>query len=170
MKYLLCGLGNPGPRYAMTRHNIGAEALTLLAQKYKAWPPDHAQSSFSVGEDQFHLLWPTLFMNQSGQPIHDVYQEINPDQLVVFHDELDFQLGRVEIKRGGSSGGHNGLKSVEEYLGRDFTRVRIGVGRPKTTEGPIIAAYVLSKFQSVEKPRRMGLRAVSVYQQWLKDC
>lgn len=153
--WLIVGLGNPGPRYARTRHNAGfmicerlIEQFSLgrTKQKYKARVVD---GRLGPGGPRAMVLLPETFMNESGQSVAPARGElrIEPDRVVVVHDEIDFPFGRVESRLGGGVGGHNGLKSVRQALGTtDFWRVRVGVGRPESTDPEIVSGYVLGKF------------------------
>jgi PTH1 family peptidyl-tRNA hydrolase len=153
---LLVGLGNPGPEYAVTRHNIGF----LVAQKFaeKAGMSLKRQSCQAIvgnGRVEGHevmVLLPQTYMNRSGISVASAMKckGLGVEDLVVIHDEIDLPFGSVRIKTGGGHGGHNGLRSIMELIGsRDFIRLRIGIGRPV---GPIdVARYVLGPFSSAEK-------------------
>lgn len=158
--WLVVGLGNPGPRYAGTRHNIGHVVLDQLAggQRFKA------RSQAVVCEARLGTLpggapgpavvlaKPTTYMNLSGGPVAGLVRYFGVDvaRVVVVHDELDLDLGRLKLKRGGGEGGHNGLRSVSQSLGsRDYVRVRCGIGRPPGRQDP--ADYVLTGFARREQ-------------------
>jgi peptidyl-tRNA hydrolase, PTH1 family len=132
--FLIVGLGNPGPRYAATRHNIGfrvAEALagsSLWRAKFEA-----ELSQLEVGGVKLVLLKPQTFMNESGRSTQQAadFFRIAPDRVLVLHDELDLPFAQLKLKRGGGEAGHNGLRSVSKHLGtQDYFRLRLGVGRP----------------------------------------
>lgn len=150
--WLIVGLGNPGLRYQQDRHNIGFHVLAQLCQQHDI-PLSRRQFQGLVGhgriEDQRVLLvQPQTYMNLSGQCIAPLVQthQIPLSQILVIHDELDLPFGRMLLKQGGGSGGHNGLKSLDEELGsRDYARLRFGIGRPEDPDQDI-AAYVLSPF------------------------
>ncbi|MFV0316213.1 MAG: aminoacyl-tRNA hydrolase [Microthrixaceae bacterium] len=136
---LVVGLGNPGSRYAGTRHNVGADAvLTIASRCGERMRQDSKVSSETarvrLGSVVAVLALPTTFMNDSGRALSQLLRRHPLDDwtgLVVVHDELDLEPGTVRVKSGGGLAGHNGLRSIEEHLGtRDFTRVRIGVGKP----------------------------------------
>lgn len=152
---LIVGLGNPGRKYNFTRHNIGFMAADYLAEKAGAvfkeskWEADLVKTSLWSGP--LLLAKPTSYMNLSGRPVSSIaaYYQIPPEKIVVIHDDLDLDAGRIKIVCGRGSGGHNGIKSIIEHLGtREFIRVRMGVGRPP---GQVPAAsFVLSKFREDE--------------------
>ncbi|MEW6189235.1 MAG: aminoacyl-tRNA hydrolase [Actinomycetota bacterium] len=156
MGFLVVGLGNPGEQYRDTRHNLGHLVIDRLAQDLvitiKEFPPTSGfiQAEFGrarIDEREVILAKPLTFMNLSGESIKALLDFFNfsPSQLVVVHDDLDLPLGRVRIKAGGGSGGHRGLDSIIVHLKTDeFTRVRIGIGRPPGRQDP--AKYVLNPF------------------------
>lgn len=134
---LVVGLGNPGPKYDRTRHNVGFWFLDALAQKYAV--SFRLQSKMNgelaaarSGSAQFYLAKPTTFMNLSGQCVAASanYYRIAPQSILVVHDELDLPAGTVRLKQGGGHGGHNGLRDITQHIGKDFLRLRIGVGDP----------------------------------------
>lgn len=151
----MVGLGNPGPRYAGTRHNVGFDVLALLAERWDMpRAKDKYNGRFTVGRihpggPHVALLQPQTYMNESGNaagPARGALQ-LDLDRVVVIHDEIDLPFGRIESRLGGGLAGHNGLKSLKQGLGSaDFRRVRVGVGRPDTTDPEIVSAHVLGKF------------------------
>jgi peptidyl-tRNA hydrolase, PTH1 family len=153
---LLVGLGNPGTKYERTRHNVGfriarqaAERLGIALEQNR-W---HAVlGTGRVKGEQIAVMLPQTYMNASGESVgHAVrFWKVEPDALVVAHDELDLDLGRLQVKVGGGDGGHNGLKSLRQHLGPDFLRVRFGIGRPPPGWDP--ADFVLAKFWPEEEP------------------
>jgi len=166
---LIVGLGNPGPRYAATRHNFGFMALDALIARAEelGGAPRPALSSrkdlvavtLSLpvlpggGFAQFVCVKPLTFMNLSGRAVRAAcdFYKLDPTTLLVMHDELDLPLGRMRIKRGGGNAGHNGLKSLTQELGTpDFFRLRLGIGRPQPDYD--VAGYVLEAFRSEEIP------------------
>ncbi len=160
-KWLVVGLGNPGPTYARHRHNVGAMALAELADRRRISLRRHkthalvgqGRLSSDPGETSVVLAQPLSFMNQSGGPVSQVltYFSVTPDHLVVIHDELDVPFGSVRLKFGGGEGGHNGLRSISAALGtRDYHRIRLGIGRPPGRQDP--ADFVLHDFSRVERP------------------
>jgi PTH1 family peptidyl-tRNA hydrolase len=147
---LIIGLGNPGAKYQHNRHNIGFLALDYLIQQFNA---RKINSSFK-GElykcADFLLLKPVTYMNLSGESAVLVknYYKIENENIIVIHDDIDLKTGALKFKRGGSHGGHNGLKSLDRHIGNDYWRVRIGVGRPERKE--MVVNYVLSDFTDEE--------------------
>ncbi len=133
---LWVGLGNPGTQYAMNRHNVGFMALDAMAEVHGFGP---VQKKFSgwlqegrIGGDKVLLLKPATYMNESGRAVGEAlrFYKLGIDALTVFHDELDLPPFKVKVKRGGGTAGHNGLRSIDQHLGPDFRRVRIGIGHP----------------------------------------
>lgn len=155
-RYLVIGLGNPGPRYAGTRHNLGFMVLDLLADRIGAKFRSHKTRS-EVIETRLAgvpavLAKPRSFMNESGGPVtalRDFYK-VPLERLVVVHDELDLPYGALRLKRGGGDNGHNGMRAVTKALGsREYLRVRVGIGRPPGRQDP--ADFVLRDFSSTER-------------------
>ncbi|WP_116950103.1 aminoacyl-tRNA hydrolase [Jiangella endophytica] len=158
--WLVVGLGNPGPTYAGTRHNVGAMVVDLLAERAGSPLKSQRKLRADVAEVRLGgvpgsravLAKPHTYMNESGGPVAllaDFYK-IAPDHLVVVHDELDLPFGTVRLKLGGGDNGHNGLRSVRARIGTgDYCRLRFGIGRPPGRMDP--AAYVLKPFSTVEK-------------------
>jgi len=159
---VIVGLGNPGSRYAFTRHNIGFILLDLIAQDFGATFSakglgQKSESEFcevNIAGKNALLLKPQTFMNLSGRSLMKLYQ-FNPElrklDLIVAHDEVDLPYAQVRIKRGGSDAGHNGLKSLRQELGNgESIRIRMGVGRPVAGSPISVAEYVLGKFPKDE--------------------
>lgn len=158
--FAVVGLGNPGPRYEATRHNIGQHVVHLLAHRAGTSLSAHKQSntqaaSLRVGSppgERVILGISNGYMNTSGGPVSSLlsYFKVEPENLIVVHDELDLPFGTLKLKRGGGAGGHNGLKDISKSLGtQDFIRLRFGIGRPPGRQNP--ADYVLSDFSSTER-------------------
>ena len=155
---LVVGLGNPGPRYETTRHNVGFLVADILAERIGSGFKVHKKSGAEVttgrlGGRSVVLAKPRTYMNESGRHIGPLakFYSVEPADIVVIHDELDIDFGRIRLKFGGGEGGHNGLRSIASALGtKDFQRVRIGVGRPPGRQDP--AAFVLENFNSKERP------------------
>lgn len=151
---LFVGLGNPGSTYEDTRHNIGFKVIDKLVSTSGA--RDVSKSTFN-GELKKHgtllLLKPTTFMNLSGKSVQAVknFYKIDMNQVIVIHDDIDLAFGAVKFKIGGSDGGHNGLKSIDALVGREYMRVRVGVGRPEHKAQ--VASYVLGEFDKEENKR-----------------
>jgi PTH1 family peptidyl-tRNA hydrolase len=152
------GLGNPGSRYERTRHNVGAEAVTLLASRYgTSLRASRGTRSLAcevrVGDHLLALAFPQTFMNDSGLAVAALVRRHGIEdlgQLVVVHDELDLPVGRVKVKVGGGTAGHNGLRSIQAHLhGTGFVRVRIGIGKPPSRQGGV--DYVLSMPRGKER-------------------
>jgi peptidyl-tRNA hydrolase, PTH1 family len=147
--YLVVGLGNPGPRYRDTRHNLGRKAVELVAEQLGgSWRSRWSGLSSEVrdGDQRLVLLVPETFMNDSGRSVAPAlrFAKLPAERLVVVHDELDLELGDVRAKRGGGLAGHNGLRSLADALGtQDFLRVRIGIGRPQRGDQRPVADWVL---------------------------
>lgn len=158
---MLAGLGNPGNRYHLTRHNAGFCVLDYIANSLQAeWKikPSETESALiylnsteGVERVQFAAVKPLSFMNLSGQPIQKAlkYFRVEPSNMLVIHDEIELPLGEIRLKEGGGHRGHNGLRDIIAKVGADFFRLRIGVGRPQTNQE--VASYVLSPFDSLEQ-------------------
>jgi PTH1 family peptidyl-tRNA hydrolase len=155
---LVVGLGNPGENYARTRHNLGFMVADLLAARLGAKFKAHKRSGAEVvtGRLAGHpivLAKPRCYMNESGRQVGPLakFYSVQPADIIVLHDELDIDFGRIRLKIGGGEGGHNGLRSVASALGtKDFLRVRIGIGRPPGRRDP--ATFVLENFTAAERP------------------
>jgi PTH1 family peptidyl-tRNA hydrolase len=158
--WLVVGLGNPGPSFAATRHNIGRVVVELLAQRVGASFKAHRRRRADVVETRLGdqpgtraiLARPRTYMNESGRSVASVrdFYQVDHDHLVVVHDELDLPYGTLRIKLGGGDNGHNGLRSVRAALGTgDFLRVRFGIGRPPGRMDP--AVFVLKPFSASER-------------------
>ena len=154
--WLVVGLGNPGSRYAGTRHNVGFEVAALLAQR---WDLPRAKSKYAglltegrtrPGGPRVAILLPQTYMNEAGRsvgPARGAYQ-LPLERVLVVHDEIDLPFGEVQTRVGGGLAGHNGLKSLRDGLGgTDFARVRVGVSRPDSTDPDVVASYVLAGFR-----------------------
>lgn len=155
-RYLVVGLGNPGPRYAATRHNAGFFVVDLLAERMGGKFKLH-KSRCDVLEGRLAgasavLAKPRSYMNESGGPVVAVarFYKVPIDRIVVVHDDLDLPFGSLRLKLGGGDGGHNGLRSVSSALGsKDYLRVRFGIGRPPGRQDP--ADFVLREFGAAER-------------------
>ena len=151
---LVVGLGNPGSRYARNRHNIGFMAVEAIARRHGAatfrsrFKGELAE--ISIGGERRLLLKPQTFMNASGESVGEAarFYKMLPDEIVVIHDEIDLRPGKLRVKRGGGSAGHNGLRSIDAMLAADYWRVRIGVGHPGIKE--LVQPYVLQNFSGEE--------------------
>jgi peptidyl-tRNA hydrolase, PTH1 family len=155
-RWLVVGLGNPGPRYAATRHNAGALVVDEIAERVGGSFKTH-RSRTEILEGRFAgvpivLAKPLAYMNESGGPVVNAarFFKVGVERIVLVHDDLDLPFGAVRLKRGGGEGGHNGLRSASAALGtKDYLRVRFGVGRPPGRQDP--ADYVLREFSSTER-------------------
>ncbi|MGO0574839.1 aminoacyl-tRNA hydrolase [Ornithinimicrobium panacihumi] len=162
--WLIVGLGNPGPKYAGNRHNIGAMVVAEQAHAAGATLKQHKAARAWAAEIRLGtapgglpgpravIAQPMTYMNVSGGPVAGLakFYKIPLEQIVVVHDELDIEPGQVRLKRGGGEGGHNGLRSISQSLGsKDYLRVRLGIGRPPGRQDP--ADYVLSDFPTRDK-------------------
>ncbi len=154
---LVVGLGNPGPNYARTRHNLGYLVADRLAARLGSTFKTHKRSGADIVTGRLAgcsvvLAKPRSYMNDSGRQVAPLakFYSVPPADIVVIHDDLDLDFGRIRLKLGGGEGGHNGLRSVAAALGtKDFQRVRIGIGRPPGRKDP--AAFVLENFTPSER-------------------
>jgi PTH1 family peptidyl-tRNA hydrolase len=152
--FLICGLGNPGKKFINTRHNIGFQLLDKLSDFYNfsSYKKDNKKEIFkgSINNNTCLLMKPLNFMNLSGQPIQEIinFYKIERNKLFIIHDDLDLDLGQVKIKFGGGNGGHNGLSNIDEMIGVNYYRLRIGIDHPGTKQQ--VSNYVLNKFTETE--------------------
>lgn len=162
---LLVGLGNPGKEYDLTRHNVGFLALDEFVAKSDEMEPWILKKDLKcelsqgrVGETRVLAIKPTTFMNLSGEAVQAVmhFYKIHPDQIAVLHDELDIDFGQIRLRVGGSSAGHNGIKSVTQHIGEQYGRIRIGVG-PKKPAKIKSEDFVLQKFSAEEQEQLPNL-------------
>jgi PTH1 family peptidyl-tRNA hydrolase len=153
---LFVGLGNPGTRYAGNRHNVGFMAVDAIARRHGIGPWRRRFQGVSaegpIDGQRVLLLLPGTFMNESGRAVAEAahFFKLAPDQVVVFHDEIDLPPAKLRVKTGGGNAGHNGLRSITAHIGNDYGRVRIGVGHPGARE--LVQPYVLSDFAKSERP------------------
>ncbi len=146
---LIVGLGNPGSAYKQNRHNIGFMVIDELIRKYNAQKLSSSSFHGELFKFQNHfLLKPLTYMNLSGNSIVAVKKFYKVDEVVVIHDDLDLPFGSLRFKHGGGHGGHNGLKSTDEMISKEYARVRLGIGKPEHKAQ--VASYVLSDFSSLE--------------------
>ncbi|MDJ0427600.1 aminoacyl-tRNA hydrolase [Rhodococcus fascians] len=154
---LIVGLGNPGPQYDKTRHNVGFMVADALAGRVGSSFSSHKKSNSDIVQARLEgrsvvVAKPRTFMNLSGQPVAALarFFSVDPANIVVVHDELDIDFGALRLKLGGGEGGHNGLRSISQHLGtKDYLRVRVGVGRPPGRMDP--ASFVLKPFSTPER-------------------
>jgi PTH1 family peptidyl-tRNA hydrolase len=154
--WLVVGLGNPGDRYARTRHNVGFEVAKLVAERLGLPKFKNKYGGLYAEGNGVAVLLPQTYMNDSGNSVSPARGalRLDLDHVLVVHDEIDLPFGRVELRTGGGLAGHNGLKSVKRGLGSgEFGRVRVGVGRPDSTDPEIVSGYVLGRFS--EDPREL---------------
>lgn len=155
--WLLAGLGNPGPRYADHRHNIGFQLIDALAEAYQfpAFTTKHHAlvSKGRIEQSDCLLCKPQTYMNESGRAVQAAsrFFSIPTDQILVLHDELDLPFGKIKLKQGGGHGGHNGLKSIDAHCGNNYWRLRFGIGHPGHKDA--VTGYVLHPFSKEEQQR-----------------
>lgn len=150
---LIVGLGNPGNEYKNTRHNVGFMAIDYLAPADVVWKKEKNALTARTEIDDINaiLVKPQTFMNNSGEAVGPLmaFYKIPLENLVVIHDDMDLKVGTMREKIGGGSAGHNGIKSIDNAVGKDYRRIRIGIGHPRDFESPIDPAdWVLGKFDS----------------------
>jgi peptidyl-tRNA hydrolase, PTH1 family len=151
--WLVVGLGNPGEKYARTRHNVGFEVAKELAERLGLPKFKTKYGGLYTEGKRVAVLLPQTYMNESGNSVGPARGalSVDLDHVIAVHDEIDLPFGKVEVRTGGGLAGHNGLKSLKRGLGSgDFTRVRVGVGRPDTTDPEIVSRYVLGRFSEEE--------------------
>jgi peptidyl-tRNA hydrolase, PTH1 family len=155
---LIAGLGNPGPRYAATRHNVGFRLIDELARQCGV-PASAFKERFHgeiasarLGDQELVLLRPQTFMNESGRSVQAActFYKLKPSDLIVAHDDLDVPFAEVRLKQGGGDGGQRGVRSVTAALGPDYVRIRLGIGRPPPDFRGDVADFVLQAFPSAE--------------------
>ncbi len=157
--YLVVGLGNPGSRYEQSRHNVGFQAVDLLAVRYHARVDrkrfQGCYGRIRMGDRPVLLVKPQTYMNRSGQCVRAFsdYYRVRPAAILVIHDDLDLDFGRIKVVARGGAGGHNGVRSIISHLGtREFARVRFGIGRPgDDQEGMPVERFVLARFSAHEQ-------------------
>ena len=152
---ILVGLGNPGEKYEHNRHNVGFMAVNAIAARYgaPAWRKrfQGLSTEVDIGRQRYLLLKPATYMNESGRAVGEAMRffKISPADVIVFHDEIDLEPGKLRVKFGGGHAGHNGLKSISAHIGNDYQRVRIGVGHPGNRDA--VAHYVLHDFARADR-------------------
>ena len=152
---LLVGLGNPNPENKNNRHNIGFKIINAINQKFglsKQKPKFKGLlTTGKIGDRKVYAIKPLTFMNNSGICIRELieYFKIDAADVIVFHDDLDIDLGKVNVKFGGSSAGHNGIESIDKFIGKDYSRVRIGIGRPDIKN--MVTEHVINNFTDDEE-------------------
>jgi peptidyl-tRNA hydrolase, PTH1 family len=173
---LIAGLGNPGSEYLRTRHNAGYLVVDVLARQYRfpRLKRDYSgrYAAGEIGGRRVGLLQPATYMNASGKSVAAALRalKLTPAQLLVAHDEIDLAFGRLQVRHDGGHGGHNGLRSLHELVGNGFDRVRLGVGRPPSTDPDVVADHVLHPFEeSEDQVRDLVERAASAAAAWVAD-
>jgi PTH1 family peptidyl-tRNA hydrolase len=152
---IFAGLGNPGAQYKANRHNVGFMAADAIARRHSFSPwtkKFHGQvAEGTVGGEKVLLIKPQTFMNLSGQAVGEAmrFYKLTPADVVVLYDELDLAPGKVRVKTGGGAGGHNGIRSLDQHIGKDYRRVRIGIGHPGVKE--LVHSYVLGDFSKADR-------------------
>ena len=153
--FLFVGLGNPTPNSENNRHNIGFKVIDAINRKFglsKQKPKFKGLlTTGNINEKKIYAIKPLTFMNNSGICIRELieYFKIDAQNVIVFHDDLDIDFGKIKTKFGGSSAGHNGIESIDKFIGKDYSRVRIGISKPKTKIA--VSDYVLKDFDEDEK-------------------
>ncbi|CCL35777.1 TPA: aminoacyl-tRNA hydrolase [Clostridioides difficile] len=153
--YVVVGLGNPGKKYEKTRHNVGFDVIDILAKEYNISVTKIKHKALigegRVGTEKVLLVKPQTYMNLSGETLIDIYKyyKVDLSNIVVVYDDIDLEVGKIRIRKKGSGGTHNGMKSITKCLGsNDFPRVRVGVSKPEA--GQDLADFVLSRFRKEE--------------------
>ncbi len=172
---LVVGLGNPGPEYEHTRHNVGYLVVHELARRH-GFPRARRgyEGRFAVGSIAglaVAMLQPTTWMNDSGRSVAAALRALGlpRDRLLVVHDHIDLPFGRLRLTPGGGSGGHNGLKSVTGLIGADYHRLRVGVDRPASYDPDVVAAYVTARFaESRAEVEDLVRRAADAVELWVE--
>ena len=159
---LFVGLGNPTPDSENNRHNVGFKIIDTINKKFslsKQKPKFKGLlTTGNIGNEKIYAIKPLTFMNNSGICIRELieYFKINAEDVIVFHDDLDIEFGKIKAKFGGSSAGHNGIASIDKFIGKDYSRVRIGIGKPKNNIE--VADFVLQNFDEDES---LGIEKIS---------
>jgi peptidyl-tRNA hydrolase, PTH1 family len=163
--WLVVGLGNPGDRYARTRHNVGFVVAKELAERLGLPKFKQKYGGLYTEGKRVAVLLPQTYMNESGNAVGPARGAlgVDLDHVIAVHDEIDLPFGKVEVRTGGGLAGHNGLKSLKQGLGSgEFTRVRVGVGRPDSTDPEVVSRWVLGRFD--QDPRALIEDAVDALQ------
>ena len=153
--FLIVGLGNPGDKYKNTKHNFGFLLTNQIIEDYnlnlKSKKSSYELFSGNISGSEVLILNPLKYMNLSGYPVMEIknFYKIDLSNIIVLHDDIDIKFGRIKIKLGGGNAGHNGLKDIDKFIGKDYYRLRLGIGRPEH-EDYDVADYVLSKFSNNE--------------------
>lgn len=154
--HLIVGLGNPGARHAGNRHNIGFMAVDAIAERHRFGPFrarfEGLAAEGALGPERVVALKPQTYMNESGRAVAAAarFYKVPPARIIVIHDQIDLVSGKMRVKCGGGPGGHNGLRSLDDHLGPDYWRVRLGVGHPGDKD--LVSGYVLHDFPKADRP------------------
>ena len=160
--FLFVGLGNPTPNSENNRHNIGFKVIDAINSKFKLSKQKPKFKGLlttgNINEKKVYAIKPLTFMNNSGICIRELieYFKIEAENIIVFHDDLDIDFGKIKTKFGGSSAGHNGIESIDKFIGKDYSRVRIGIGKPN--DKIAVSDYVLKDFDDDEKQQLEALK------------
>ncbi len=160
--FLFVGLGNPTPNSENNRHNIGFKIIDAINSKFKLSKQKPKFKGLlttgNINEKKVYAIKPLTFMNNSGICIRELieYFKIEAENIIVFHDDLDIDFGKIKTKFGGSSAGHNGIESIDKFIGKDYSRVRIGIGKPH--DKIAVSDYVLKDFDDDEKQQLETLK------------
>ena len=160
--FLFVGLGNPTPNSENNRHNIGFKIIEAINSKFKLSKQKPKFKGLlttgNINEKKVYAIKPLTFMNNSGICIRELieYFKIEAENIIVFHDDLDIDFGKIKTKFGGSSAGHNGIESIDKFIGKDYSRVRIGIGKPN--DKIAVSDYVLKDFDDDEKQQLETLK------------
>ena len=160
--FLFVGLGNPTPNSENNRHNIGFKIIDAINSKFKLSKQKPKFKGLlttgNINEKKVYAIKPLTFMNNSGICIRELieYFKIEAENIIVFHDDLDIDFGKIKTKFGGSSAGHNGIESIDKFIGKDYSRVRIGIGKPN--DNIAVSDYVLKDFDDDEKQQLETLK------------
>ena len=160
--FLFVGLGNPTPNSENNRHNIGFKIIDAINSKFKLSKQKPKFKGLlttgNINEKKVYAIKPLTFMNNSGICIRELieYFKIEAENIIVFHDDLDIDFGKIKTKFGGSSAGHNGIESIDKFIGKDYSRVRIGIGKPN--DKIVVSDYVLKDFDDDEKQQLETLK------------
>lgn len=153
--YILVGLGNPGGQYVLNRHNIGFMAVDTIVESYGGFSTPKIKfraqiQEGAIGPNKVVICKPQTYMNLSGEAVQQLmsFYKVPLERVYVFHDDLDLDFGKIKVKMGGGHGGHNGLRSIDQHLGKDYWRVRLGIGHPGHKDA--VTKYVLSNFSKDE--------------------
>ncbi len=175
--FLLVGLGNPGTKYALTRHNIGFLAVDMLAEGYgaRSWTTEHKALVLKIKTDHGNLILakPQTFMNKSGESVQAIthFYKIPLENILVAQDDIDQEFGKIRFHKNRGHGGHNGIRNISELLGTpDYARLKLGVSRPPVP-GPEVVDWVLSKFSSDEETNLPAFlnRAGDATESWMQN-